>query len=72
MKPLWRHGPLAARDIYDKIPDTYGWAYKTVKTMLDQRMEATPLRGETRSTNNANDMLSSLGTANVRGSGYYH
>lgn len=34
MKPLWKHGPMAARDIYDAIPDSYGWAYKTVKTML--------------------------------------
>lgn len=34
MKPLWEHGPLAARDIFDKLPDQYGWAYKTVKTML--------------------------------------
>jgi BlaI family penicillinase repressor len=34
MKPLWEHGPLAARDIYDKLPRDYGWAYKTVKTML--------------------------------------
>ncbi|MDX9972633.1 MAG: BlaI/MecI/CopY family transcriptional regulator [FCB group bacterium] len=34
MKPLWEHGPLAARDIYEKIPDSYGWAYRTVKTML--------------------------------------
>ena len=34
MKPLWTHGPLAARDVYEKVPDGYGWAYKTVKTML--------------------------------------
>lgn len=34
MKPLWRHGPLAARDIYEHLPKDYGWAYKTVKTML--------------------------------------
>ncbi len=34
MKPLWEHGPLAARDIYSKVPDEFGWAYKTVKTML--------------------------------------
>jgi BlaI family penicillinase repressor len=34
MKPLWDRGPLAARDIFEHIPDTYGWAYKTVKTML--------------------------------------
>ncbi|MFA6241738.1 MAG: BlaI/MecI/CopY family transcriptional regulator [Candidatus Hydrogenedentales bacterium] len=34
MKPLWEHGPMAARDIYERVPDTYGWAYETVKTML--------------------------------------
>ena len=34
LKPLWRRGPMAARDIYAAIPDKYGWAYKTVKTML--------------------------------------
>ena len=34
MKPLWKHGPMAARDIFEKVPDKYGWAYKTVKTML--------------------------------------
>jgi BlaI family penicillinase repressor len=34
MKPLWKNGPMAARDIFNEIPDTYGWAYKTVKTML--------------------------------------
>jgi BlaI family transcriptional regulator, penicillinase repressor len=34
MKPLWEHGPMAARDVYTKTPDSYGWAYKTVKTML--------------------------------------
>ena len=34
IKPLWKHGPMAARDIFQTIPDKYGWAYKTVKTML--------------------------------------
>ncbi|MBX7259275.1 MAG: BlaI/MecI/CopY family transcriptional regulator [Candidatus Hydrogenedentes bacterium] len=34
MKPLWEHGPMAARDIYERVPETYGWAYETVKTML--------------------------------------
>ena len=34
MKPLWKHGPMAARDIYDKIPDRFSWAYETVKSML--------------------------------------
>ena len=47
-------------------------SYKTVKTMLDQRMEAVPLRDEARRTSNADDMTPSLGAVNVRGSGYYH
>lgn len=34
MKPLWEEGPLAARDIYKRVPDKYGWAYETVKSML--------------------------------------
>ena len=34
MKPLWKCGPLAARDIYREIPVAFGWAYETVKTML--------------------------------------
>jgi len=34
MKPLWEHGPMAARDLYEKVPAEYAWAYKTVKTML--------------------------------------
>lgn len=34
MKPLWENGPMAARDIYQAVPDEQGWAYKTLKTML--------------------------------------
>ena len=34
MKPLWERGPMAARDIYEQVPDRFGWAYETVKTML--------------------------------------
>ena len=44
-------------------------SYKTVKTMLDQRMEAVPLRGETPATDESVDLL---GAANVRGRNYYH
>jgi transposase len=47
-------------------------SYKTVKTMLDQRMEAAPLRGDAKHTDHADDMAASLGAINVRGSGYYH
>jgi len=34
LKPLWDKGPMAARDVYREVPEKYGWAYKTVKTML--------------------------------------
>jgi BlaI family penicillinase repressor len=34
MKPLWKCGPLAARDLYEKVPDKFGWAYETVKSMV--------------------------------------
>jgi len=34
VKPLWEKGPMAARDIYRRVPEECGWAYKTVKTML--------------------------------------
>ena len=34
LKPLWEHGPLAARDVYAHLQDHKDWAYKTVKTML--------------------------------------
>lgn len=34
LKPLWEKGPLAARDLYEKMPEEYNWAYRTVKTML--------------------------------------
>ncbi len=36
MKPLWDHGPMAARDIYERMPEEFGWAYETLKTMLSR------------------------------------
>lgn len=36
MKTLWDHGPLAARDVFARLPDPRGWAYKTVKTLLSR------------------------------------
>jgi transposase len=44
-------------------------SYKTVKTMLQQRMEAAPLRGEANVSGEPADLL---GAANVRGRNYYH
>ena len=34
MKPLWEQGPMAARDIFQAVPQEQAWAYKTLKTML--------------------------------------
>lgn len=44
-------------------------SYKAVKTLLEQRMEAAPLRGGDSAAENT---AAHLGAANVRGRGYYH
>jgi BlaI family penicillinase repressor len=36
MKVLWDGGPMAARDVFGKLPPDHGWAYKTVKTLLSR------------------------------------
>jgi BlaI family penicillinase repressor len=36
MKILWDDGPLAARDVFARLPKKRGWAYKTVKTLLSR------------------------------------
>jgi len=36
MKTFWDNGPMAARDVYERLPKGHGWAYKTVKTLLSR------------------------------------
>src|SRR3954452_18480162 len=36
MKILWDEGPLAARDVFARLPENRGWASKTVKTLLSR------------------------------------
>ena len=36
MKILWDQGPMAARDVFAKLPKQHRWAYKTVKTLLSR------------------------------------
>jgi BlaI family penicillinase repressor len=36
MKIIWEAGPLAARDVFARLPKNRGWAYKTVKTLLSR------------------------------------
>jgi transposase len=47
-------------------------AYRTVKTMLDQRMEGAPLRAETQAPHDVHESTDRLGATNLRGRGYYH
>jgi transposase len=63
-----QHGEVRLERACDKAFRIHAASYKTVKTLLAQRMEATPLRGDSE----AADDSGHLGTANVRGPGYYH
>jgi BlaI family penicillinase repressor len=36
MEVLWDEGPLAARDVFARLPLGTDWAYKTVKTLLSR------------------------------------
>ena len=55
----------------DKALQINSASYKTVKTMLAQRMEAAPLRGGDADADATTDS-EHLGAGNVRGPGYYH
>ncbi len=39
MEQVWRLGEATARDVHDGASPTTGWAYTTVKTMLDRLVE---------------------------------
>ncbi|MBN2316140.1 MAG: BlaI/MecI/CopY family transcriptional regulator [Sedimentisphaerales bacterium] len=39
MNALWDGHPAKARDVAERLPDHVGWAYTTVKTMLDRLVE---------------------------------
>ena len=43
MKVLWDEGPLAARDVFARLPKNRGWAYKTLEGALSRlRCQAGP------------------------------
>ena len=63
-----KHGNERLERAAEKAFQICSPSYKTVKTMLQQRMESTPLRGEPQATADPEH----LGVANVRGRGYYH
>lgn len=64
-----KHGEARLERACEKAFQIHSASYKTVKTMLQQRMEAAPLRGG--ETDEAADS-GHLGAGNVRGPGYYH
>jgi len=64
-----KHGEDRLERACDKAFRIHSPNYRTVKTMLAQRMESVPLRGEADVTSDDSERL---GADNVRGSGYYH
>jgi len=64
-----KHGNDRLERACDKAFQIHSASYKTVKTMLAQRMESAPLRGEHDAAAGECDRL---GAANVRGRSYYH
>ena len=62
-----KHGTQRLERACEKAFHIHSPSYKTVKTMLQQRMEAAPLRDAEPAA--ASDHL---GAVNVRGPGYYH
>jgi transposase len=63
-----KHGKERLERACDKAFRIGSPSYRTVKTMLAQRMESVPLRGEHSVTAESSERL---GAANVRGRGYY-
>jgi BlaI family transcriptional regulator, penicillinase repressor len=47
MTALWVKSPASARDVHDAVAPDTGWAYTTVKTMLDRLVEKGALGVET-------------------------
>jgi transposase len=68
-----KHGAQRLERACEKAFAIHSPSYKTIKTMLEQRMEGVPLRGEaSRRSADEDGLADALGAANVRGSNYYH
>lgn len=39
MKVIWKHGPMAARDVYARLSEERKWASSTVKTLLRRMLK---------------------------------
>ncbi len=36
LRVLWTEGELSIREVHEKMPQTYSWAYSTTKTTMDR------------------------------------
>ena len=46
LAPLWRRGPLSARDLIDEVRERQAWGEATVKTLLGRLMRKGAIRSE--------------------------
>ena len=46
LAPLWRLGPLSARDLIDQVKERQAWGDATVKTLLGRLMRKGAIRSE--------------------------
>jgi BlaI family transcriptional regulator, penicillinase repressor len=46
LKILWEHSPMTAPDVTEALQSTKGWAYTTVRTMMDRMLAKGLLKSE--------------------------
>ena len=46
LRTVWKHEPCAAPTVQEKLQDERGWAYTTVKTMMDRMVKKGLLKTE--------------------------
>lgn len=46
LRALWKHGRGTVREVHERLPGTYNWAYTTTKTMMDRMVAKSLLSRE--------------------------
>jgi len=59
MNAVWDRSPASVRDVLDAVGNGTGWAYTTVKTMMNRLVEKGVLKVRTRANTNLYDPLAS-------------
>ena len=57
MNEVWRNPPASARDVLEALEGRTGWAYTTVKTILDRLVEKGALKVRMRANTNLYEPL---------------